>query len=100
MSAAAAILRDIYGPNAAKKIARQFGVAVITAKVWLAGRFPEHRTQELARAVEAELARIEARNTEIRNQLGIGGRRGIAEADVEAGRGAAVGVVRTDREMA
>lgn len=72
MSDAAAILRDVYGPHAAKKIARRFGVALITAKVWLAGRFPEHRTQELAAAVREELDRIDARNQEIRQRLGIG----------------------------
>lgn len=77
MSDASVILRDVYGPNAAKKIARKFGVAVITAKVWLAGRFPESRTQELAAAVREELNRLDARNKQIREQLGIG--------DAEAG---------------
>lgn len=65
----AAILRDVYGPNASKKIARRFGVAVVTAKVWLAGRFPEARTLELAAAVREELDRIDARNAEIRRLL-------------------------------
>lgn len=72
MSDTAAILRDVYGPNAAKKIARRFGVAVVTAKVWLAGRFPETRTRELAAVVAAELDRIDERNKQIRERLGIG----------------------------
>lgn len=92
MSDAAAILRDVYGTNAAKKIARRFNVAVITAKVWLAGRFPEARTEELARAVGEELSRLEARHQQIRTQLGISnGTVGDVEASGEAGGFAAGG---------
>jgi len=61
-------LREVYGPNAAKKIAREFGVAIVTAKVWLAGRFPLARHEELARHIRAELARQETRRAEIRRQ--------------------------------
>lgn len=81
MSDAAAILRDVYGHGAAKKIARRFNVAVVTAKVWLAGRFPETRTQELAAVVREELDRIDERNKQIRKRLGIGNwDDGLAEA--------------------
>lgn len=96
MSDAAAILRDVYGPNAAKKISRRFGVAIITAKVWLAGRFPETRTQELAIVVREELDRIDARNKEIRRSLGIGVD-GLTEASSETGGGAARGDALADR---
>lgn len=88
MSDAAAILRDVYGHGAAKKIARRFNVAVRTSKAWLAGRFPENRTNELAAVVRAELERIDARNNEIRKRLGIGnGGGGLADTrDEVAGR--------------
>lgn len=101
VTASAAMLRDVYGPNAAKKIARRFGVAVITAKVWLAGRFPEHRTRELALAVRDELDRIDRRNAEIRRQLEQAeSDRGIGEArDEAAGRGS-VGLAVKDRAEA
>lgn len=72
MNGTAAILRDVYGRHAAKKIALQFGVTVAAARVWLAGRFPEHRTKELVAVVRQELERIDARNNEIRKHLGIG----------------------------
>ena len=73
MTDAAAILRHVYGHGATKKIARRFGVSVDAAKIWLAGRFPQNRTQELAAVVSEELDRIDARNQEIRRQLGIAG---------------------------
>lgn len=56
---AATDLRFVYGPNAAKKIARRFGVAVVTAKLWLAGRTPAAREQEIARTLLAECSRLE-----------------------------------------
>lgn len=59
MSEAAADLRFVYGPNAAKKIARRFGVAVVTAKLWLAGRTPTAREREIARALLEECSRLE-----------------------------------------
>lgn len=68
---AAEILRDVFGANAAKKIAKRFDVAIITAKVWLAGRFPQTRLNELAAAVKEELETIERRHEEIRKQLGL-----------------------------
>jgi hypothetical protein len=43
VSDAAIALRLVYGPNAAKKIARKFGIAVVTAKFWLSGRTPAVR---------------------------------------------------------
>ena len=69
----AASLRLVYSPNAAKKIAREFGVAVATAKVWLAGRFPVARRDELAQRINAELDRQEAKRVEIRRQWALGG---------------------------
>jgi hypothetical protein len=97
-SAAAAILRDVYGPNAAKKVARDFGVSIPAAKLWLAGRFPQARTLELKSAVDAELARIEQRNTEIRKQLGLEGRRGGNTQSGETRSGEAVGADGKDRQ--
>lgn len=98
VSDTAAILREVYGPNAAKKIARRFGVAIVTAKVWLAGRFPENRTQELASIVREELDRIDARNKEIRMQLGLTNGGWNMETSSKTGSGAplhAAVVVRT-----
>lgn len=57
MTTAAAILRDVYGHGATKKIARRFNVSVHAAKVWLDGRFPESRTQQLAAIVREDIAR-------------------------------------------
>jgi hypothetical protein len=59
MTDTAADLRLVYGPNAAKKIARRFGIAVVTAKLWLAGRAPSAREREIARALIAECDRLE-----------------------------------------
>lgn len=66
-------LREVYGPNAAKKIARDFGVAVITAKVWLAGRFPVARHDELAERITARLNRRDELSAEIRRRWASGG---------------------------
>lgn len=83
MSETAALLRDVYGPHAAKKIARGFGVSIAAAKVWLAGRFPENRTNDLVAAVRQELDRIDERNKQIRERLGIGRGGGPANAGGE-----------------
>jgi hypothetical protein len=86
VTAAAAILRDVFGPHAAKKIARQFDVSIPAAKVWLAGRFPEHRTQQLIDAVRAEITRTNERNLEILRQLErSGGNRAAAGTSDEVG---------------
>jgi hypothetical protein len=69
---AAADLRIIYGPNAAKKIARQFGIAVVTAKVWLSGRTPTARQGEIAEALLAECDRLETIIAETRKRWAIG----------------------------
>lgn len=68
VTAAATDLRELYGPNAAKKIARDFGVAVVTAKVWLAGRFPLARREELAQRIAAKLDERDAKSAEIRRR--------------------------------
>jgi hypothetical protein len=68
MTNAAADLRETYGPNAAKKIARDFGVAVVTAKVWLGGRFPIARREELAKRIATKLDERDARSAEIRKR--------------------------------
>lgn len=86
MSDTAAILRDVYGHGAAKKIARRFNVAVRTSKAWLAGRFPETRTQELTAAIREELDKIDARHSQIRKQLGLGSG-GVPETRSEVGSG-------------
>jgi len=65
---AAASLRLVYGPNAAKKIARRFGIAVVTAKLWLAGRTPAARHEDIRRALLDECIRLEARLHEIRTE--------------------------------
>ena len=59
MNAAAADLRLVYGHGAAKKIARRFGIAVVTAKSWLAGHSPSAREQEIARALIADCLELE-----------------------------------------
>ena len=69
---AAADLRVIYGPNAAKKIARRFGIAVVTAKVWLSGRTPTARQGEIAAALLAECDRLEALIAETRKRWATG----------------------------
>jgi ribosomal protein S18 acetylase RimI-like enzyme len=61
-------LRLVYGPNAAKKIARRFSVANVTAKIWLTGRLPQARRQEIARELIAECDRMEQRAVEIRRR--------------------------------
>lgn len=66
----AAALRLVYGPNAAKKIARKFGIAVVTAKVWLSGRTPVARQHEIARALLDECVRLEALAAETRQRWG------------------------------
>lgn len=69
----AAALREVYGPNAAKKIAREFRVAVVTAKVWLSGRFPMTRRDELAERIRARLDRRDELSAEIRQIWASGG---------------------------
>lgn len=68
VTSAATDLRTVYGPNAAKKIGREWGVAVVTAKLWLAGRFPLVRRDELARRIVAELDRQDVTRAEIRRR--------------------------------
>jgi hypothetical protein len=65
----AAALRLVYGPNAAKKIARQFGIAVVTAKLWLSGRTPAARHYEIARELIEEAIRAEHLIVETRRRL-------------------------------
>lgn len=48
-------LRVVYGPGAAKRIARSHGVSVATAKAWLAGRLVPARPDRLAR-IKADMA--------------------------------------------
>ena len=89
MSDAGAILRDLFGRNAAKKIAREFNISVRTAKAWLAGLFPESRTNELVAVTRKELELIDARHRKIRKDLGIEDeeRRGGAASRSAMGRG-------------
>lgn len=68
MTSAAADLRLVYGPNAAKKIARQFGVAVVTAKLWLAGRTPAARHEEIRQALLAQADELDALVADIRRR--------------------------------
>jgi hypothetical protein len=69
---AATDLRVVYGPNAAKKIARRFGIAVVTAKVWLSGRTPTARQGEIATALLAECDRLETIIAETRQRWATG----------------------------
>lgn len=103
MTTTAADLRFVYGSNAAKKIARDFGVAIVTAKLWLVGRTPAARHEEFRQALLGECDRLEARIGQIRKEWGISdggagsetGRRSPAES-------AAAAVARgpTDRDGA
>lgn len=68
MTTAASDLRLAYGPNAAKKIARKFGVAVVTAKLWLAGRTPAARHEQIRQALLAQADELEALVTDIRRR--------------------------------
>ena len=61
MSAAMAA-RLIYGAGVAKKLARDMGIAVITAKIWLANGVPAARRAEMGQIL---LAEFERRNAEI-----------------------------------
>ena len=61
-------LRFVYEPNAAKKIARDWGVAIVTAKLWLSGRFPVARREELAARITARLEERDAKSAAIRRQ--------------------------------
>lgn len=63
---AALALRTVYGQCATKKIARAFGVSLDTAKVWLTGRLPQARRQEIAAVLLAECDRIERELSAIR----------------------------------
>ena len=65
---AAADLRRVYGPHAAKKIARRFGVAVVTAKLWLAGRTPAARHEEFRQELLAQADELEALVADIRRR--------------------------------
>lgn len=69
VTATAVSLRAVYGPNAAKKIARRFGIAVVTAKLWLAGRTPTAREVEIARAIKEECARVKAMIAQIEQDM-------------------------------
>jgi hypothetical protein len=81
----AAALRFVYEPNAAKHIARDFGVSVAAAKLWLAGRFPLARRQELAARIQARLDERDALAAEIRRQWA-GGSDGEAAGSVDRRR--------------
>jgi hypothetical protein len=85
MIAGAADLRAVYEPHAAKKIAREFGVAVVTAKIWLSGRFPIARQEELRRRIVAELDRQDLIRAEIRRRWS----GETSEANSAVGRGRA-----------
>lgn len=98
MTDTAAILYDIYGRGGArKKIAREFGVSLASAQLWLAGRFPENRTEELRAAVREEIVNRYKRLAEIEHILGItdgGGPRKASGAARRTEAGSAV----ADRE--
>lgn len=68
MMDAAASMRLVYGPYAAKKISRRFGIAVRTAKKWLTGQTPTDRELEIAHALIAECDRLEALIAETRSR--------------------------------
>jgi hypothetical protein len=67
MSEAATLFRRLYGPHAAKQLARQHNVSASAAKKWLQGGWPEarlpagivHGYAEIERQV-AQLAELEA----------------------------------------
>lgn len=61
-------LRFAYEPNAAKKIAREWGVAIVTAKLWLSGRFPIARREELAARIVTRLEERDALSAAIMRQ--------------------------------
>ena len=80
-------LRIAYGPHAAKKIAREFNVALNTAKCWLAGRFPEARREELVQRIIAELDRQDIERDAIRRQIREARGRSTGEKSFAVGSG-------------
>ncbi len=78
----AADFRTVYGACAAKKIARDFGIAVVTATLWLSGNIPASRRRQIAAGLIVELDRQAAQRAEIRGRL-----LEIAEARVDRGHG-------------
>ncbi len=65
----AADFRVIYGSCAAKKIARDFGVAIVTATLWLSGQVPASRRRQIAAGLIVELDRQDALRAEVRRRL-------------------------------
>jgi hypothetical protein len=60
------ILRRLWPKGTAKHVARRFDVAWNTARKWLVDGAPLARRQQLADAIEIELARIEREAEELR----------------------------------
>ena len=81
VSSEADALKFVYEPHAAKKIARDFSVAVRTAKFWLSGRFPVARREELAARITARLEERDAMSAAIRRQWGECGSAEVARAE-------------------
>ncbi len=65
----AADFRTVYGACAAKKIARDFGIAIATATLWLSGNIPASRRRQIAAGLIVELDRQAAQRAEIRGRL-------------------------------
>ncbi len=65
----AADFRTVYGACAAKKIARDFGIAIATATLWLSGNIPASRHRQIAAGLIVELDRQAAQRAEIRGRL-------------------------------
>lgn len=95
MTNAAADFRLVYGPNAAKKIARRFGIAVVTAKLWLSGRAPSAREAEIARALLVECTRLEELIADTRRRW-----EGLSDESTEASGLVDRGKVGVDRAPA
>ena len=85
-------LRAVFGPHAAKKISRKFGIAVVTAKLWLSGRTPAARETEIAAALLTECDRLEAQIAATRRRWGH-----IANAHDQKGRTKNGGMVNRAR---
>ncbi|HEV2100519.1 MAG TPA: hypothetical protein VGR45_16570 [Stellaceae bacterium] len=66
------LLRAVFGAHAAKKISRVFGISIPTAKVWLDGRLPAARRDEISAVLDIELSVQHQRIVALRQAIAAG----------------------------
>lgn len=80
--------RFVWPTNTRKRLANRMRVSLETAKVWLRDGVPQHRRDEMARVILAELDQIERQISEHRRAHEMGSpedRRGREVAGAQAG---------------